>query len=123
MIEPAASAKPTLTELLKEVGSNLGFHIKAQVEASESAFVDVVWFDNRFPIPGKQRTGPTQKCPFCLLTVGVRTDSAMVFVPPWIDGLVVLGVPNVASVLRWLLSIWFLGIHSRSTLTGITLKI
>jgi hypothetical protein len=28
----------------------------------------------------------------------VRTNRAMVFVPPWVDGLVVLAVPNVASV-------------------------
>jgi hypothetical protein len=38
----------------------------------------------------------------------------MVFVPPWVDGLFAHGVPNVASVFRWILSIWFLGNHSRS---------
>lgn len=53
MLEPDES-KETLTELLKKIGSDLNFHVKREVEASESAFVDLVWFDNRFPIPAKK---------------------------------------------------------------------
>jgi len=54
MDEPDGLPKRTLTQLLKELGSELKFHVKTEVEASESAFVDLVWFDNRFPIPGKK---------------------------------------------------------------------
>jgi hypothetical protein len=39
--------------LLKDLGTELKYIVKTEVEASESAFVDVVWFDNRFPIPTK----------------------------------------------------------------------
>jgi hypothetical protein len=53
MIEPPGLPKPTVTQLLKELGSQLEFYVKTEVEASESAFVDVVWFDKRLPIPGK----------------------------------------------------------------------
>jgi hypothetical protein len=51
MIELEGSPKPTLTALLKDVGNGLDFLVKTEVEASESAFVDVVWFDKRFPLP------------------------------------------------------------------------
>jgi hypothetical protein len=54
MIQADELPKPTLMQLLKELGTQLDFHVKTEVEASESAFVDLVWFDNRFPIPGKK---------------------------------------------------------------------
>ena len=42
-----------LRNLLKSLGEKLGFNPKAEVEASESAWVDIVWFDKRFPLPAK----------------------------------------------------------------------
>jgi hypothetical protein len=42
-----------LTDLLKTLGSVLDFDVRTEVEASESAWVDIVWFDKRLP-PGKK---------------------------------------------------------------------
>jgi hypothetical protein len=40
-----------LHEFLSKVGNELGFDVKTEVEASESAFVDLVWFDRQLPLP------------------------------------------------------------------------
>jgi hypothetical protein len=40
-----------LHEFLSKVGNELGFDVKTEVEASESAFVDLVWFDRKLPLP------------------------------------------------------------------------
>jgi hypothetical protein len=39
-----------LFETLERLGKQLGFEVRKEVEASESAWVDMVWFDNRFPV-------------------------------------------------------------------------
>lgn len=52
MPEPDPIERP-VREVLKDAGSHLGFTVKTEVEASESAYVDLVWFDSRFPIPPK----------------------------------------------------------------------
>jgi hypothetical protein len=44
--------KEQLTDLVKGLGS-LDFDVRTEVEASESAFVDVVWFDKRLPVGDK----------------------------------------------------------------------
>ena len=41
----------SLHEFLSRVGNELGFDVKREVEASESAFVDLVWFDQKLPLP------------------------------------------------------------------------
>lgn len=38
---------PSLISLLEAIGRHLGFDVATEVEASESAWVDVVWFDRR----------------------------------------------------------------------------
>jgi hypothetical protein len=43
-VEPRAS---TLIDLISSIGGHLGFEVATEVEASESAWVDVVWFDSR----------------------------------------------------------------------------
>ena len=42
--------KSDLLEVLEGLGKQLRFEVRKEVEASESAWVDMVWFDNRFPI-------------------------------------------------------------------------
>ena len=42
----------TIIEVLKDLGKHLQFEVKKEVGASESAWVDLVWFDNRFPTNG-----------------------------------------------------------------------
>ena len=37
----------SLVGLIREIGTKLGFDVLTEVEASESAWVDVVWFDSR----------------------------------------------------------------------------
>lgn len=41
----------SLCQLLLEVGNTLGFDVRTEVQASDSAYVDLVWFDKRLPIP------------------------------------------------------------------------
>lgn len=43
-MEPTAS---TLVDVISTIGGHLGFEVATEVEASESAWVDVVWFDPR----------------------------------------------------------------------------
>lgn len=44
MAEPGTSS---LIDVISAIGSRLGFEVATEVEASESAWVDVVWFDPR----------------------------------------------------------------------------
>ncbi len=44
------TTKPALVQRLIELGKLLEFDVRAEVEASESAYVDVVWFDKRLPL-------------------------------------------------------------------------
>jgi len=48
-----ALTKHALTDLLERLGSTLDFDVKAEVQASESACVDIVWFDKRLPVGKK----------------------------------------------------------------------
>ncbi|MBI4587654.1 MAG: hypothetical protein HY725_02350 [Candidatus Rokubacteria bacterium] len=41
---------PKLVDLVVAIGKKLGFDTATEVAASESAWVDVVWFDNRIPL-------------------------------------------------------------------------
>ena len=43
---------PELIQFLVKVGNQLNFDVRTEVQASESACVDVVWFDKQLPIPG-----------------------------------------------------------------------
>ena len=53
-----------LVDLVAEMGRVLGYDVAVEVEASESAWVDVVWFDKRFSFEsvgmkkGKMRFSP-----------------------------------------------------------------
>ncbi len=44
-----------MTNILIELGRHLGFEVGSEIEAGESAWVDVVWFDKRFDY------GPTKR--------------------------------------------------------------
>ncbi len=48
------ASKSTLIQSLIDLGTSLGFDVLTEVEASESAWVDVVWFDKRLPV-GKKK--------------------------------------------------------------------
>jgi hypothetical protein len=56
--------KPELIQLLVNLGNNLKFAARTEVGASESAFVDVVWFDTRLPIPVDTRSFNMRYQPF-----------------------------------------------------------
>jgi hypothetical protein len=56
---PSQQATP-LVDVIFELGSRMGFDVKREVQASESAWVDLVWFDKRlgltsFPAPMLRR--------------------------------------------------------------------
>ena len=40
--------KGTVLKVLVDLGRLLGFYVGTEIQASDSAWVDVVWFDNRF---------------------------------------------------------------------------
>ncbi len=42
------TSDPDLIDLIAKLGQQLGFDVGFEVEASESAYVDVVWFDKSF---------------------------------------------------------------------------
>lgn len=51
------SGATKMTGLLVKLGEKLGFHVFTEVEASEAAWIDVVWCDPRFAkacLPGKK---------------------------------------------------------------------
>jgi hypothetical protein len=47
------TTNPSIEHRLIEAGKQLKFLVKEQVGASESAWVDLVWFDDRLPLPDK----------------------------------------------------------------------
>lgn len=46
-LRPDEAKLPDLAKLLIRLGRAMNFEVKGEVEASESAWVDVVWFDSR----------------------------------------------------------------------------
>lgn len=51
-----ATTKSTMVEQLEQIGTDLGFAVRTEAEASDSAFVDLVWFDRRLPVPVQGHT-------------------------------------------------------------------
>ena len=45
--------KLDIFEVLETLGKQLHFEVRKEVEASESAWVDMVWFDNRLPLDSR----------------------------------------------------------------------
>lgn len=56
--------KPELIQFLVDLGNRLKFDARTEVGATEGAFVDVVWFDTRLPIPADTRTFNMRYQPF-----------------------------------------------------------
>ena len=46
--------KESVTNILVELGKKLGFRVGTEIQASDSAWVDVVWFDDRFDFGPKK---------------------------------------------------------------------
>lgn len=46
--------KESVTNILVELGKKLGFRVGTEIQASSSAWVDVVWFDERFDFGPKK---------------------------------------------------------------------
>jgi len=46
--------KENVTKILVELGTKLGFRVGTEVQASDSAWVDVVWFDVKFDFGPKK---------------------------------------------------------------------
>jgi len=47
--------KKDVTKILTELGTKPGFNVGTEVQASDSAWVDVVWFDDRFDFSPRRR--------------------------------------------------------------------
>jgi hypothetical protein len=62
-----------ISKALLDVGTDLGFVTKAEVQASESAYVDVVWFDKRLPFPSGKKHWNMRSAPL-LPIVGFEVE-------------------------------------------------
>ncbi len=68
-----------LVDLVAEMGRKLDFDVATEVEASESAWVDVVWFDKRFSFSavgmkkGKMRFSPV--IPVAAFEIEIKTGT------------------------------------------------
>jgi len=62
-----------LCDLLSQIGSKLEFGVRAEVQASESAYVDLVWFDKRLPLPIEKKSFNMRYEPF-LPVVGFEIE-------------------------------------------------
>lgn len=63
----------SLCDLLSTIGSKLQFGVRAEVQASESAYVDLVWFDKRLPLPIENKSFNMRYEPF-LPVVGFEIE-------------------------------------------------
>ncbi len=54
-------AKSTLIQQLVDLGKLCEFEVLTEVEASESAWVDVVWFDKRLPVQALRTAKPKMR--------------------------------------------------------------
>jgi hypothetical protein len=74
---PIADGKGHMIALLVAIGEKLGFYVVTEVEASEAAWGDVVWFDTRFSNaspPGKRpRLRRTPALPIAAFEVENKT--------------------------------------------------
>lgn len=69
-----------MVDLVAEMGRRLDFDVATEVEASESAWVDVVWFDKRFSFKsvgiekGKMRFSPV--IPVAAFEIEIKTGTS-----------------------------------------------
>ena len=64
----------TVIEVLAAAGTALGFEVRTEVEASESAWIDVVWFDPRLPILAAGRNKPRLRYSPVIPVVGFEVE-------------------------------------------------
>jgi len=100
----------TLIKLLMQMGADLHFEVRREVEASESAWVDIVWFDKRLPLTTahkKMRYAPV--LPVVAFEVELRTGLNAKHVKGSVSnltnlgaqlGVIVIGQDNIAALLK-----------------------
>jgi hypothetical protein len=84
--ERLTPAERPLAKLLGELGEGLGFDAKIEVEASESAWIDVVWFDKRLGLKALGYERPDLRHRPVLPVVGFELElplPSLVWVPVW----------------------------------------
>jgi len=64
----------TVVDVLVETGAALGFEVRTEVEASESAWIDVVWFDPRLPLLAAGRSKPKLRYAPVIPIVGFEVE-------------------------------------------------
>jgi hypothetical protein len=100
----------TLIKELLDIGVRLGFDVRREVEASESAWVDIVWFDKALPLMAahkKMRYAPV--LPVVAIEVELRTGLNAKHVKGSISnlnnlgaqlGVIVIGQGNIETLLK-----------------------
>jgi hypothetical protein len=86
--------KLKVSEMLNRLGKELQFEVREEVEASESAYVDLVWFDGRLPLGkkiGNMRYAPV--LPVVGFEVELRTALNAKHVKGSVSNLSNLGAP------------------------------
>lgn len=84
-----------LHQLLVSLGQKLNFDAREEVGASESAWVDIVWFDKRLPVPVGpiSRMRRTPLLPIAGFEVELHTGLNAKHVKGSVSNLNVLGAP------------------------------
>lgn len=67
-------SKSPLVNLIVDLGKQLGYEVVTEVEASESAWVDVVWFDKRLPTRALSSAKPKIRFAPVLPVVGFEVE-------------------------------------------------
>lgn len=65
--------KNSLVDFLLKAGDALGFDVRKEVQASESAWVDLVWFDKKLLIPAGKKSFNMRRAPV-LPVVGFEVE-------------------------------------------------
>ncbi len=104
------ASENTLIKLLLQMGTDLDFEVKREVEASESAWVDIVWFDKRLPlIPAHKKMRYAPVLPVVAFEVELRTGLNAKHVKGSVSnltnlgaqlGVIVIGQDNIAALLK-----------------------
>lgn len=76
----------TVIQALVEAGEALGFEVRTEVEASESAWIDVVWFDPRLPLLAAGRNKPKLRYSPVIPVVGFEVEFKTAHNPKHIKG-------------------------------------
>ena len=103
------AADPSIFQVLEGLGNALGFEVRREVEASESAWVDMVWFDNRFPVDKRIKMRYAPVLPVVAFEIELHTGLNAKHVKGSVSnlstlgaqlGVIVIGNANITTLIK-----------------------